>query len=313
MNLLKRAEVMYKANLIINKKIQENIEKISTNMAKLFIENAMRNSQVYSFIKAWEHYGKKTFRLSSDLVKAFYHTDINLNCTPEEFKYPFDSFIIESDIPFFKLLIEGDDICKNVLVECLLFINKNALMQYIKDNNISDEIEFNGVKMKLPDFQFDFILYGFAKGDIMYGLDSGLYFIFMTRKNSASILLKSEINKEVTRDEIQELANAFFNTVMYINDPSRNKDETEEKCVVKTKLPHGKSGLKHYIYLKAPSNYKPIKEGNYKKIDKRFMVRGHWKQQACGEKWSQHKKVWIFPFYKGPEFGINVNNIYKVK
>ncbi len=32
-----------------------------------------------------------------------------------------------------------------------------------------------------------------------------------------------------------------------------------------------------------------------------FLVRGHWRDQACGPGWSKHKTIWIEPYWKGPE------------
>jgi hypothetical protein len=38
-----------------------------------------------------------------------------------------------------------------------------------------------------------------------------------------------------------------------------------------------------------------------------FLVRGHWRDQACGPKLSRRKTIWIEPFWKGdPEAPINV-------
>ncbi len=38
-----------------------------------------------------------------------------------------------------------------------------------------------------------------------------------------------------------------------------------------------------------------------------FLVRGHWREQACGPKHSKHKTIWIEPYWKGdPEAPINV-------
>lgn len=34
---------------------------------------------------------------------------------------------------------------------------------------------------------------------------------------------------------------------------------------------------------------------------RRWLVRGHWRQQACGPRRSQRKPVWIAPYVKGPE------------
>jgi len=39
----------------------------------------------------------------------------------------------------------------------------------------------------------------------------------------------------------------------------------------------------------------------------RFVVRGHWRDQACGPRLSERRQKWIEPYWKGPEDGaINV-------
>ena len=53
-------------------------------------------------VQAWQEAGMKTFHLSRELVEAFQHTDIPYDAYPTEFQYPFDAFMIESDIPLFK-------------------------------------------------------------------------------------------------------------------------------------------------------------------------------------------------------------------
>ena len=39
----------------------------------------------------------------------------------------------------------------------------------------------------------------------------------------------------------------------------------------------------------------------HNKMGKRILVRGHWRNQAHGENFSERKLIWIKPFYKGPE------------
>lgn len=46
------------------------------------------------------------------------------------------------------------------------------------------------------------------------------------------------------------------------------------------------------------------------KIKKRSIVRGHWRNQACGSGRSERKKIWIEPFWRGPEAGTKVQHIY---
>lgn len=49
------------------------------------------------------------------------------------------------------------------------------------------------------------------------------------------------------------------------------------------------------------------------RIGKRFMVRGHYRQQACGHLLAERRRTWIKPHIKGPEEGEAFNRVYKVK
>lgn len=49
----------------------------------------------------------------------------------------------------------------------------------------------------------------------------------------------------------------------------------------------------------------PVNDG--KKLDKRFLVRGHWRMQACGPKRSERRRLWIKPHWKGPDTAEVVN------
>jgi len=53
-------------------------------------------------------------------------------------------------------------------------------------------------------------------------------------------------------------------------------------------------------------------EGQWK-TSYRFIVQGHWRHQAYGEKMSKRKLIFIAPHYKGPEFSTVVNSHHVVK
>ncbi len=44
-----------------------------------------------------------------------------------------------------------------------------------------------------------------------------------------------------------------------------------------------------------------IGKGNGQKLRVRTLVSGHMRAQACGERWSKRKIIWIKPFWKGDE------------
>lgn len=49
------------------------------------------------------------------------------------------------------------------------------------------------------------------------------------------------------------------------------------------------------------------------KMRKRFVVRGHWRNQACGLKMKERRKLWIKPYWKGPETAQEMERLYKAE
>lgn len=47
-------------------------------------------------------------------------------------------------------------------------------------------------------------------------------------------------------------------------------------------------------------------------LDKRFVVRGHWRNQAYGEKRALRKRLWVEPYYKGPETKEALERVFHV-
>jgi len=65
----------------------------------------------------------------------------------------------------------------------------------------------------------------------------------------------------------------------------------------------GKSTAKHAPSLGSPEF----------QLDRRFIVRGHWRNQAHGEGMQLRKLIWIQPHWKGPEMAEMVNKPYAVR
>jgi len=54
------------------------------------------------------------------------------------------------------------------------------------------------------------------------------------------------------------------------------------------------------------ARHRAVSEGSggsqsQREYTRRWMVEGHWRQQACGPQWSQHRPTYIAPHIKGPE------------
>lgn len=50
-----------------------------------------------------------------------------------------------------------------------------------------------------------------------------------------------------------------------------------------------------------------------RKLTKRFRVRGHWRNQPCGPRWSERKHIFVAPHWKGPTFAELLERNYIVK
>ena len=47
-------------------------------------------------------------------------------------------------------------------------------------------------------------------------------------------------------------------------------------------------------------------------LDRRFIVRGHWRNQAVGKGGADRKRIQIQPYWKGPESGEALARAYEV-
>lgn len=267
-----------------------------------------------SKVEIWQEHGAKTFVLHPDLIEAFQNTDIPMDALPIDFQYPFESFMIESVKPLFFT-------SKTVPVHNILYVSKKAV-ETTKGKSVTTinpdftpagEIKwgqtmtafFNSVDSKhsLPDFVDCIFIY-------MNDADSIRNNLKIKKTASSGHLALTELEDCDSR----HMLNILYNTILYVNDPHRNRAETETYGTRKMKTGTAAGSIKmSYINLSAPKNYKPLTEGTGTALDKRFIVRGHWRNQACGEKHLEHKRIWIQPYYKGPELAEVINKSYLVR
>jgi len=60
------------------------------------------------------------------------------------------------------------------------------------------------------------------------------------------------------------------------------------------------------------SGFDPIKRTAGWHLSHRHTVRGHWRWQAIGHEWKDHKKIWIAPHWNGPKAGDVAAHVYKL-
>jgi hypothetical protein len=300
MNLIRKSEELRQYMVDALTKARE----IGGSTLDIVAKHAYNVTVLLGKIETWKDNGAKTFILSKDLVEAFQHTDIPMDLCPTDFYYPFDTFLIESESPMF---VTSTSI-GNRHVFSILYLSDNAIYQnqnrtFIKgDGTVIDKLEWNKS------------LTAFYPAD-----ELGVENMMIHMKNNHPIIEAVEQPKldfglvPLDKSDAQNMINIFYNTVMYINDPERNRAETESNHTRKIKDGHGKKSVSMgYILLKPPKSYLPLSTGGGHTIDKRFVVRGHWRMQSYGEKHSLRKSMWIKPYWKGPELAEVINKPYKV-
>jgi len=254
-------------------------------------------------VEVWKRVGMKTFRLSKELIHAFNHTDIPLDFCPNDFRYPFDSFLIEGDAPFFMT----DYIGGAKPVECILYSNE----RFISNNTNAIMIDSRGNKVNklLSDHSIHAFFPASREGceNIMLNLTDNMTIKSCVEAGPAIGYYPAD------KSDLTGLCNILFNTVLYINDPTRIINETESRESRKVKLSGKETVRQQYIYLRPPKSYRATYEASGKTLDIRFMVRGHWRNQAIGVGRKDHKRIWIKPHWKGPEMSDIVGKKYLVK
>lgn len=264
--------------------------------------------EVAGRVYLWQKYGAKTFILSKDLIEAFRHTDIPMESYPKDFQYPFDIFVIEGEETLFTTQTPIGGMRD---VSCLMYISDTIVY---KDQETNDKVTLiNKDNTLAKGLVWNKALTGFYTNIL-----GGLEFLKLNMMDSKTIgeaanTFAGDTNLAMDKNDGVNLVNLFYNTLLYINDPDRNKAETESHGSRKLKVGSKETFKSNYILLKAPKSYVSLSSGNKGGIlDKRFVVRGHWRQQAYGEKYSLHKRLWIKPYYKGPEWASTDNKTYKV-
>lgn len=131
--------------------------------------------------------------------------------------------------------------------------------------------------------------------------------------------------------EILNLFRVVINSLLYLqsNDPEILSELTPsrppriERNKDKSKITQDHSSL---TYSSVGDSIQPIiierttpaddaaDSGQKKReLSKRFVVRGHWRNQPFGEGFQKRKLIWIKPFHKGPDMGEMIERPYVVK
>lgn len=304
MNILKRMAKL-KAFMAESYELVKNLPE---DRQKIVHTGMYYTATLDSKVRAWVKDGQKTFILSKELIEAFRHTDISFDMFPSDFQYPFNNFVIEGEAPFFETKTFSDQLTydDHRWVDTILYVNVQTML-----DSGSITMDLYGKIGEKPDWHHSLTA-------LFPGTDGGLENIMTYMDKDKTIRDAIETRKvgnmmlPIENSDAKGMVNIFFNTILYINDPTRNREETEVTGSRKMKIDGKKAVRSNYIFLKPPKKYKSLYHGSGKTLDKRFIVRGHWRNQACGEGMKQHKRMWIFPYWKGPEMSEIVSKPYVI-
>ncbi len=301
---------------------EKNILRMANNLIQSgrhndldsFYEEMGKRKSTNELFKHWEAYGCKAFNLTEEMLGCMRNTDIPTDVTIDHVPLPFDSFIITSENPLIDISSckELDSMRLRYLL-CLSFdfyhdvcgkIESEAMDETMKScgynrNDISSilSIIFRVTDGTLTSNQI------FLPYDTTFGK-------YLNNVFNDEFLSDSEEDASYTIEIFKEAFKLFCNTVLYINDKSRHP-ETESVVRKRVKKPGGGYQQTHQIYLRR-QRFETLRTPSLRKLDKRFIVRGHWKNQACGKNWSERRLIWVPPFWKGPSTAEIVSNPHKV-
>lgn len=295
------------------RKVDETIDTIKTIMDKqtlrpgsypMFKEIIYNLSVMRTKIMTWIENGEKTFILTNDLIEAFKNTDIPWSLTSADFHYPFDVFMIEGHDTLFETNFAEHTPRK---VNGILFLDNKILLNNPNVHWVGD----NGKEVPKPDWNVS--LTGFFVNN-----EDGLESIMMHMRQDETIEQSAATRKPgalilpMEAEDTKNMANLFFNTVLYINDPTRILGDTEKHGIRSVKnIKTGQFHDQKFITLSAPKDYQSLSSGG-RKIDKRFVVRGHWWPRLSNTE-SKKPRRWVYPFWKGPTLGEMANKPYLLK
>lgn len=279
---------------------KEFIAQRATNWNGDHFENDLDKDQVFamSLIEKWMNSGSKTFMVSQELLEAFRFTAISERTTHADFKLPFETFMLDGE-PLWKSTIYNGHETEERAIHNLLYIS----------------VEGHPILLSIYPYEdiLGFYFYGFKPDATIKAYDA----LTMMSDSEGAV---TKTNPASHEDYIGKLQNVFYNTVYYITDPSRSIAETEIESVQNSAgywqiNKEKRTSRQHpYIMLRPPNYYHKLPgDDQIRRIGVRFMVRGHWRNQAMGVDFSEHHLVWIAPHWKGPEFGDVVTKPYKVK
>ena len=263
--------------------------------------------------------GKKVFKFEKGITEMILRTELE-NINASFIKLPFDSIYIIVPYGLFSYVnTEGENYC----VEGI-YINQGITELNNPQRTLSLTLV---VHLMTVDNYND------VRGDLDY--------VGFTFKENENIV--SQVNSFFDTDEsckrnkkhLQKIISFVFNSILYLNSDKaiinlfesqiveskksksskyrRNAKEINQKL---SKIPHyhvGNSIILDPKLRKEIDNENSYNSKSTLQYKSQWIVRGHWRHQACGDNYEQRKLIWIKPYIKGNSHLPICNKNYIVK
>lgn len=298
----KDKEVIYSfVYSLLNKDIQEELKVLTDYKLKesFFMDFFKKTSEIFLCLFYFYKESQKIIAYKNEAIKyQIQNTDVS-KIEFKNFNIPLDFFYLSIEDNIGKYYIDG--VFVENLVDALeltiLFMGEDSLCKYIKvdlfkKGFVTDSIEKS---LKILNSQNETI---FDNGDLEKKLEEEY-----KDKIIVNHVVKIVVNTMIFFDTFHRTNNLLY----FVEE----KDETisiknlkTEKGIKKKSKKYSESN--YYFYLGSNSNKNKdindsIKKG--KKIEKQFLVTGHYRKQPVGERdSSKFKVIWIEPYLKGRNY-----------
>jgi hypothetical protein len=324
--------------------INEIIEKFfdSTGLY-ISIEEAMQTPQVSNLIQTTEYnyysilyfelFGRKTFFFHNELSNHLIATELNISS--EFLKLPFDSCLfvytapiaVEKAFAFMNHQIEPADLLSPISVHLTTLPDKTAggdkklimVVSHWRGNNcnfiIKREVAIRpnwdiekSLKTDWEELGEKNNLEGLSDED--FYMNDGLA-LFRLILNSI-LYLSSNDPDIINRISGREIAIDRANTIKSKLKSKKARQLAQKESILDF-MSLGENIRPIYISKNDSQNFSTNSSYSFKEYAYRFLVRGHWRNQPCGQNKMEKKLIWIKPYYKGSDMAELVNRPYIVQ
>lgn len=248
-----------------------------------------------SWAARWAQLGFPTVKILPEQAAAFAFSDIDEEVISEvDLNFPWSAFSVRLGEGF--LTSDGEQVRR-------ISVHKFNAVPFDGENvlEVRGDYPLNGllgVRIDVGDYQV-FSTFGSVE-DLVRGV----------AQRSDSVPERMEV---ITNTAAKILGNfcLFLLQPKALREVHRKKKRKGNKAKEKHRIKEMLLDTKEYV-LSAPVSIDMTKqlrglfsgEGDDRVYKSRWLVRGHWRMQACGKGRVERKAKWIAPFWKGPEKGL---------